>query len=225
VGKAARRRRQGAARQGAAVPRSRRADGGSQSDDPRARAQAAVARLARGNPPGKVSLAGAYALGFGALGMAQAEGDEPEWFAELDPLDTLFLGTVWPRRFADGYEFGNALTAWLRLLRGTVHWAGIERFVREVLAASAEHDLPVDEGELMLLVAGRLEAAGLDQRKLPRSLLPGTALADTRLARGPDPDAPLPDPPPDTTGRVERLWAGDRCAASRVVHHPGGRGV
>ncbi len=212
MGKAARRRRQGAAWQGAAVPRSRRADGGSQSDDPRARAQAAVVRLVRGNLPGKVSLAGAYALGFGVLGMAQAEGDEPEWFAELDPLDTLFLGTVWPRRFADGYEFGNALTAWLGLLRGTVHWAGLERFVREVLAASAEHDLPVDEGELMLLVAGRLEAAGLDQRKLPRSLLPGTALADTRLARGPDPDAPLPDPPPDAVGRVERLWAATEMA-------------
>jgi hypothetical protein len=34
--------------------------------------------------------------------MAQMEGDEPEWFAELDPLDTLFLGTAWPQTFADG---------------------------------------------------------------------------------------------------------------------------
>ena len=207
MGKAARRRRQDAGRQGAPAPRSHRADGGSIDDDPRSRTQAAVTRLVRGNPPGKVSLAGAYALGFGALGMAQVEGDEPEWFADLDPLDTLFLGTVWPRKFADGYEFANALTAWLRLLRGTVHWAGIERFVREVLAASAEHDLPVDDGELMLLLAGRLEAAGLDQRKIPRSLLPGTALARARLARGPAPDAPLPDPPPDAAGRVGRLWA------------------
>jgi len=207
VGKAARRRRQDTGRQGAPAPRNPRAERGSQDDDPRGRAQAAVTRLVRGNPPGKVSLAGAYSLGFGALGMAQAEGNEPEWFADLDPLDTLFLGTVWPRTFADGYEFANALTAWLRLLRGTVHWAGIERFVREVLAASAEHDLPVDEGELMLLVAGRLETAGLDQRKIPRSLLPGTALADTRLARGPDPGAPLPDPLPDAADRVERLWA------------------
>ena len=206
MGKAARRRRQGTDRQGAPAPRSPRADGGGLDDDPRGRAQAAVTRLVRGNPPGKVSLAGAYALGFGALGMAQAEGDEPEWFADLDPLDTLFLGTVWPGTFADGYEFANALTAWLRLLRGTVHWAGIERFVREVLAASAEHDLPVDEGELMLLVADRLEAAGLDQRKIPRGLLPGTALAGSRVARGPAPDAPLPDPPPDAASRVARLW-------------------
>jgi hypothetical protein len=207
VGKAARRRRQSTRKPGTPAVHGRTAAGEGQKDDPRSRAQAAVTRLVRGNPLGKVSLAGAYALGFGALGMAQAEGDEPEWFADLDPLDTLFLGTVWPRKFADGYEFGNALTAWLELLRGTVYWAGIERFVREVLAASAEHDLPVDEGELMLLVAGRLEAAGLDQRKLPRSLLPGTALAGARLVRGPDPDAPLPDPPPDAVGRVERLWA------------------
>jgi hypothetical protein len=207
VGKAARRRRQGAARQGAPVPGKLRGVGGSQGDDPRTRAQAAVTRLVRGNPPGKLSLAGAYALGFAALGMVHAEGDEPEWFADLDPLDTLFLGTVWPRKFADGYEFANALTAWLRLLRGTIHWAGIEQFVRDVLAASAEHDLPVDDGELMLLVAGRLEAAGLDQRKIPRSLLPGTALAGARLARGPAPDAPLPDPPPDAAGGVAQLWA------------------
>ena len=207
MGKGGRRRRQGRGQRGTSPSRDRPLPGTGQADDPRVRAEAAVTRLVRANPPGKVSLAGAYALGFAALGMAQAEGDEPEWFAELDPLDTLFLGTVWPRTFADGYEFANALTAWLRLLRGTVHWAGIERFVREVLAASAEHDLPVDEGELMLLVAGRLEAAGLDQRKIPRSLLPGTALADTRLARGPAPDAPLPDPPPDAAGRVARLWA------------------
>jgi hypothetical protein len=217
MGKAARRRRQATRKPGAPVVHGRTAAGEGQKDEPRTRAQAAVTRLVRTNPPGKVSLAGAYALGFGALGMAQVEGDEPEWFAELDPLDTLFLGTVWPRKFADGYEFANALTAWLRRLRDTVHWAEIERFVREVLAASAEHDLPVDEGELMLLVAGRLEAAGLDQRKLPRSLLPGTALADARLARGPDLDAPLPAPPPDAADRVARLWA----AAEVDVPHDG----
>jgi len=207
VGKAARRRRQGANRQGIPASGNVKADPGRRDDDLRDMAQAAVMRLVRGNPPGKVSLAGAYALGFAALGMAQTEDDEPEWFAELDPLDTLFLGTVWPQRFADGYEFANARTAWLGLLRGTVHWAGIERFVVEVLAASAEHDLPVDEGELMLLAAGRLEAAGLDQRKIPRSLLPAAALAGARLARGPDPDAPLPGPPPDAAGRIGQLWA------------------
>jgi hypothetical protein len=166
----------------------------------------ALARLVRGNPPGKLSLAGAYALGYAALAVAQQEGNEPEWYHELDPLDTLFLGTAWPQGFRDGYEFANARMAWLRLLRGTVHWRGIEGFVRAVLAASTEYDLPVDEGELMLLVAGRLEAAGLDQRKLPRSLLADRALSGARLAYGPD-DVRLPDPPPDAAGRVAGLWA------------------
>jgi hypothetical protein len=32
--------------------------------------------------------------------------------------------------------FGNARTAWLAALRGTAHWAGIERFVRVVITAS-----------------------------------------------------------------------------------------
>jgi len=164
-------------------------------------------RLVRANRPGKVSLAGAYALGYAALGMAQQEGEEPDWYHELDPLDTLFLGTAWPAGFRDGYEFANARTGWLRLLRGTVHWRGIERFVREVLAASDAHDLPVDEGELMLLLAGRLEAAGLEQRKLPRDLLPDRALAGARLGYGPAGGAALPDPPPDAADRVARLWA------------------
>lgn len=68
----------------------------------------------RQNPPGKISLAGAFALGYAALGMAQREGDTPEWYDELGPLDALFLGTVWPQRFRDGYEFANARTAWFR---------------------------------------------------------------------------------------------------------------
>ena len=207
MGKAARRRRQDMGKQRTRAVGNRGADGTGQKDDPRGRAEAAITRLVRGNPPGKVSLAGAYALGYAALGMAQMEGDQPQWYPELDPLDTLFLGAVWPGEFRDGYEFANALTAWLRLMRGTVHWKAIERFVREVLAASADHDLPVDEGELMLLLAGRLEAAGLDQRKLPRSLLPGTALASARLACGPAYDATLPDPPPDAADRVAGLWA------------------
>ena len=93
------------------------------------------------------------------------------------------------------------------MLRGTVHWRGIERFAGEALTASEEHDLPVDSGELMLLLAGRLEAAGLDQRKLPRDLLPDRALEGARLAYGPAEDSALPDPPQDAAGRVAQLWA------------------
>ena len=207
MGKGARRRRQDRGQRGPSAARSRATPSVGQADDPRTRAEASLVRLVRRNPPGKVSLAGAYVLGYAALGMAQQEGDEPQWYHELDPLDTLFLGTVWPQQLRDGHEFANARTAWLRLLRGTACWPGIERFVREVLAASEEHDLPVDEGELMLLLAGRLEAAGLDQRKVPRDLLPDRALAGARLGYGPADDAMLPDPPLDVAERVAGLWA------------------
>lgn len=75
--------------------------------------------------------------------------------------------------------------AWLAALRDTVNGVGIERFVREAITASEEHDLPVHDGNLML--ADRLEAAGLNQRKLPRHLLPGTLLVgtDTAMATSP----------------------------------------
>jgi len=189
-----------------------------QAGDPRSRAEAAVARLVQANRPGKVSLAGAYALGYGVLGMAQRDNDEPGWYHDLDPLDTLFLGTVWPRQLRDGYEFANARTAWLAALRQTPHWAGIERFVREAVTASEEHDLPVDDGELMLLLAGRLEAAGLDQRTLPRRLLPDMLLAGSRVALGgPPADLALPAPPPDAPAQVARL----RAATGLLVEHDG----
>ncbi|MFE7559040.1 hypothetical protein [Kitasatospora sp. NPDC057500] len=138
--------------------------------------------------------------------MAQLEADGPRWFHDLDPLDALFLGTAWPQRFRDEFEFSNARDGWLRLVRGTVHWKGIERFVLEVVAASEQHDLPVDEGELMLLLAGRLEEIGLDQRKLPARLLPGAALSGTRLIDGPPVDLALPEPPADAAQKVAQFW-------------------
>lgn len=177
------------------------------TDDPRGSAEHALQRLMSTNRPGRLSLAGAYAFGYGALGLAQTEGESPDWFDQIDPLDALFLGTTWPGRFRDAYEFGNARTAWLRLMRTTGHWTGIERFVPEVVQASEQHELPVDEGELMLLVAGRLEDAELDLRPLPASLLPKTALADARFIAGPPADLHLPDPPPDARDRAQSLWA------------------
>ncbi|MGH3165103.1 MAG: hypothetical protein ACRDN0_04300 [Trebonia sp.] len=166
-----------------------------------------MARLIKLNPPGNVSLAGAYVLGYGGLAMAQIQGDGPDWFGDLDPLETLFLGTAWPQEFRDPHEFANSCTAWLQLLRGTVHWSGIERFVREALAASEEYDLPVDEGELMFLLAGRLESASLDQRKLPRRLLPGELLEGSRCVFGPAPDIRLPGPLPDAAERIAGFWS------------------
>jgi hypothetical protein len=171
-----------------------------------------LSRLVRANPPGQVSLAGAYALGYAALGLAQQEGDKPDWFDDLDPLDTLFLGTAWPQGFRDEAEFGNARTAWLQLLRQAPHWAGVERFVHAVIATSEKHQMPVDDGELMLLLAGALDDAELASRKLATTLLPGKALADARFVHGPPEDLVLPDPAPDAAVRVDQLWAGTKAA-------------
>ena len=218
MGKAARRHRQARSQGPGSPPGQRPGVAAGRDGDPRSRGQAAIGRLVRGNPPGNVSLAGAYALGYGVLGLAQQDGGEPGWYPDLDPLDTLFLGTVWPGQMRDGYEFGNARTAWLAALRDTVYWEGIERFAREVITASEEHDLPVDDGELMLVLAGRLEAAGLDQRKLPRQLLPGTLLAGSRVALGgPPAGLVLPEPPPDAAEQAARLWAGTQVP----VEHDG----
>lgn len=204
MGKASRRHRPGRSKPGA--PKRQAETGRDGGSSLQAQADAALARLARLNSPGKVSLAGAYALGYGALALAQIEEDGPDWFSDLDPLETLFLGTVWPQQFPDGYEFANACTAWLRLLRGTVHWAGIECFVREAVTASQEHDLPVDDGQLMYLLAARLEPAGLNQRTLARDLLPDRSLARERFARGPDAEGCLPGPPADVATRIARFW-------------------
>src|SRR5262245_7381696 len=108
MGEAARRRRAAAAGFPPRPPQRSQAPGA----DPGEEAVAAMARLLRLNKPGRVSLAGAYALGYGALGMAQHDDDGPDWFNELDPLDTLFLGTVFGEEFPDEYAFGNARTAW-----------------------------------------------------------------------------------------------------------------
>lgn len=207
MGKASRRHRQQRGKgDPARTPKRPAGTAGSQQGDSRAQADAALARLVRLNPPGKLSLAGAYALGYAALGLAQQEGEEPDWYPDIDPLEALFLGTVWPEQFRDSSEFANACAAWLDLLRNTVHWSGIGRFVREAVDASEEHDLPVDSGELMLLLAARLEPAGLNQRTLPHDLLPDKTLAQTRLAVGPDKDTPFPAPPGDAAERVARFW-------------------
>ncbi|MFK0101397.1 hypothetical protein [Streptomyces sp. NPDC091040] len=202
MGKASRKKQQRPARGVASEEQT----GSVGAEGPRAQSEAALSRLLRANAPGKLSLAGAYAFGYSELGMAQQEGAEPRWYQEVDPLDALFLGTVWPTRFGQPEEFANARDAWLRLLRGTVHESGIQRFVRTAVSASEELRLPVDDGELMLALLGRLEAAGLDQRRVPRRLLPETALQNCRAVRGPSLDAPLPMPPENAKKLVKHFW-------------------
>lgn len=79
MGKAARRRRQTRSQERTSKPRGRQELRSGRPGNPRTEAEAAMGRLIRGNAPGKVSLAGAYALGFGVLGVAQQEGGQPGW--------------------------------------------------------------------------------------------------------------------------------------------------
>jgi len=75
MGKAARRHRRDLGDHGdSSAPG--KAKPGKRETSPRERAEAALLRLVKSNPPGKVSLAGAYALGYSALGLAQLEGEE-----------------------------------------------------------------------------------------------------------------------------------------------------
>ncbi|MFG7943768.1 hypothetical protein [Streptomyces cacaoi] len=188
--------------------------GVSGGDDPRTLGEEALGRLLRSNKPGQLSLAGAYAFGYGELGHAQQEGTAPGWYQEVDPLDALFLGTAWPGKFRDGFEFANARDAWLRLLHGTVQGKGIQRFVREAVSASEDLGMPVDDGHVMLALAGRLEAAGLDRRRLPRRLLPRTALEGCRAVYGPSPDLCLPDPPESAEELIRGFWEELEAASS-----------
>jgi hypothetical protein len=80
-------------------------------------------------------------------GLAQGERESPGWFDEMDPLDALFHGTVWPRQFRDPYQFGNARTAWLSPVRAMPHCAGIEQLVTEVVRVSEVHQFRPNEGE------------------------------------------------------------------------------
>ncbi|CAL9446806.1 hypothetical protein SUDANB171_02344 [Streptomyces sp. enrichment culture] len=180
------------------------AAGGEMADD--SPAAQALQRLLLSNAPGKLSLAGAYACGYCELAFASQEGTAPHWYKELDPLDLIVLGAVWPQSFHDEFEFANVRDAWLRLLRRTDLGEGIQQFVREVLSLSAELQLPVDDAEVMLALVARLEQAGLDNCQVPPQLLPGASLGETRVVRGPDENLSFPEPPADVELDIDEFW-------------------
>lgn len=161
-----------------------------------------------------MDLHAAYVLGHAARLRARRGEEDPPWAAGLDPLETLFLGAAWPEHYSDAYRFANACDTWLRVLRGTPYWAGIDRFVREALAASREHDLPVGADELYGPLRERLEAASRELRTLPRDLLPDQILRGARCFDGPARDSRLPGPPPDAGHLITRFRA-------RIIASPG----
>jgi hypothetical protein len=149
----------------------------------------------------------AYVLGHAAKIRVRRGEEKPPWAVDLDPLETLFLGAAWPEHYGDAYRFANACDTWLRVLRGTPYWAGIDRFVREALAASRERDVPAGADAMCVPLRERLEAAGPEVRKLPRDLLPGEILRGARCFDGPARDIRLPKPPPNAEDLITRFWA------------------
>lgn len=150
-------------------------------------------------------LHGAYVSGHAARIQAR-RGGKPRWADALDPLETLFLGAAWPEYYGEAYRFANACDTWLRVLRGTAFWAGIERFVGETLAVSQGLGLPVDADELYTPLRERLEAIGPALLCFPRNLLPGEILRGARCFDGPARDIRLPEPPPNAAALIDQFW-------------------
>src|ERR1700749_3516568 len=155
-----------------------------------------------------MDLHGAYVLGNAArLRARRGEEEVPRWVDHLDPLETLFLGAGWPLQDEDASRFANACATWLRVLRGTAYWAGIELFVREALIVAAEFGLPDNSGELYIPLHQRFETDGRDLRKLPPDLLPARLLDGARCFDGPAAGMRLPDPAANADELITRFWA------------------
>jgi len=160
-------------------------------------------------PGTSLDLHAAYGTGHAVRVRVRAGGDGPRWADGLDPLETLFLGTVWPEYYGDAFRFANACDTWLRVLGGTPHWPAIESFVADALDVSREFDLAVGSPQMYRPLRERLALAPAGLRRLPRDLLPRKILRGARCLTGPAPGLRLPGPPPDAAERAEGFHADD----------------
>lgn len=194
MGKASRAKRKRAGRPGKG-PRPGSSEVGSAGASTESEAaKNAMYRLVDAGMSGRLTLASAYALGCSTVALAHAEGDGPEWYGAVDPLDLVFLGAAPPESFRDAAEFGNARTAWFRKLRETPHWGGVECLVTEAVKLSKGHDLPIDAPTALVLLNARLEHTKPNQRTLAAELRPAALLSDGRFRSGPPEDFVLPVP-------------------------------
>lgn len=154
-----------------------------------------------------IDLHGAYVSGHAARLRARRGEEKPPWAEAMDPLETLFLGVAWPEYYGTAYRFANACDTWLRVLRGTPYWAGIEWFVRAAVAASTELGVPPGADEMYVPLRERLEVSGRDLRSLPRDLLPGEILRGARCFDGPARGIRLPEPPPNAGELLSLFWS------------------
>lgn len=160
-------------------------------------------------PGSSLDLHTAYGTGHTVRLRVRKGAEKPPWAEDLDPLETLFLGTIWPEYYGDHYRFANACGTWLRILGGTPHWPAIESFVADALTVSREHDLAVRSYGMYRPLRERLAQAPAGMRRLPRDLLPRKILRGARCLVGPAPSLRLPDPPPDAAERAQGFHADD----------------
>ncbi|SDL47681.1 hypothetical protein SAMN05216298_3995 [Glycomyces sambucus] len=135
--------------------------------------------------PGGMSVAGAFAFGYGAIGMRQEEQcDALSWYGELGPLEVLFLGMIFPKRFTDEHELANALFEWMQRVRSEKVYEWICEFVNLVVERSFEVGIPVDDRNFMLSLNHYLEMEGFHRYRIPQKLLPERVLRDSRIVTG-----------------------------------------
>lgn len=170
-------------------------------------------------PGTSLDLHTAYGTGQAVRLRVRGGGEKPAWAERLDPLETLFLGTIWPEYYGNSYRFANACGTWLRVLGGTPHWPAIESFAADALAVSREFDLAVVSYDMYRPLRERLTRAPAELRRLPRDVLPRKILHGARCLVGPARNLRLPDPPPDAAERAKKFHADDRGYA--VTSGPG----
>jgi hypothetical protein len=174
----------------------------------------------RGRP-----LAMCYALGLATFARANQEPDAscPAWLLDdeqlVDPLDLLFLGACWPDVLPDPVTFGNARDAWLHALTGTRHDIEVARLIAAGVAVADETEGPIDGDVVWYGLALRAQQARIGERPLARGLLPGSALAGSRIFEPPM-GARFPPVPPDADERLDRFVAylGQPLTYDHTVH-------
>ncbi|MFI6281590.1 hypothetical protein [Streptomyces sp. NPDC050988] len=140
---------------------------------------------------GEHSLASGYTMGMYTYGKNLFSGQAPEWLADADPLDLLYIGLACEPGYVpeDGeYTLANGREAWLDILRPTDQWDGVEDLLRLMVRFSDEQQLPIDSSDFHLGFAQLLAADTTHacRRPLPDELSPSRTLTGHRTFATPE---------------------------------------
>lgn len=140
---------------------------------------------------GEHSLASGYTMGMYTYGKSLFSGQAPEWLADADPLDLLFIGLACEPGYLpeDGeYILSNGREAWLDVLRPTDQWDGVQDLLRLMVRFADKQQLPIDCSDFHLGFARHLAAdtSRACRRPLPAELSPSRTLAGHRTFATPE---------------------------------------